>query len=98
MLTAAAYTVYYYVVYMGAFAVVYAVAWETRFGVTWRERTRTSIVSRVRFGFAVVGTLAAAVSLFIAVTGGGVITIGRTVITATTPQNTLSLMWVCAIA
>lgn len=97
VLTAAAYTVYYYVAYMGVFAVVYVLAWSDAFAVTWPVRPRTPFVLRLRRAFAGGIVLCAAGALIIVATGGGVIAAGPIAISATRPQNPLSLMWACAL-
>jgi hypothetical protein len=97
-LTAGAYTVYYYVVYCLFFALVYVLAWSGAFAVTWSPRPRTRLVRRLQWLCACGAAIAAATALFIGTTGGGVVAAGPLTISATAPQNALSIMWACAIA
>src|SRR5207237_10519603 len=57
---------------------------------------------QVRLAFGIVACLAAGVAVAIAVTGGAVVSAGAQAISARTPQNALTAMWIalaiCALA
>jgi len=98
VLAAAAYTAYYYVVYLCFFTVVYGLASSDALRVS-RSQTRISRRARhVRLAFAAAAGLAAAVALFIAVTGGGTFSAGAREISARAPQNALTAMWIALAA
>ncbi len=96
-LTAGAYTVYYYVIYSLLFGVVYVLAWSDAFAIRWSPRSRTQLIRRLRCACVGGGVICATGALYIGVTGGGVVALGPIEISATTPQNSLTGMWVFAI-
>ena len=101
-LAATAYIAYYHLVYECFFAAFYAAAWTDALRVT-RARTELSRgLRRVRAAALAVACVAAAVAAAIAVTGGTTIALRGVAISATTPQNALTAMWlslaVCGVA
>jgi len=102
VLAATAYTAYYYVVYLCFFTLVYAI-WSA--GALSVSRSRTPpppAARRVRAASAGVAAIAAVVAAAIAATGGTTVSAGAHEISARTPQNALTAMWIalaiCAIA
>jgi len=94
-LAATAYIAYYHLVYECFFAAIYAVAWAD---VVTVRRTRTEpsrVLRRLRVAALAVACLAAVVAAAIAITGGTTIALGGSEISATTPQNALTAMWLC---
>jgi hypothetical protein len=98
VLVAAAYTAYYYVVYLSFFLAVYLVAWIDWAPVRWQTRAQTRTTQRVRRALAALTILLAAVAVWIVTTGGRVLMLGASAISIRTPQNTLTAIWICAIA
>jgi hypothetical protein len=101
-LAATAYIAYYHLVYECFFAAFYAIAWADALHVT---RARTELprgLRRIRAAALVVACVAAAVAAAIAVTGGTTIALRGIAMSATTPQNALTAMWlglaVCGLA
>ena len=94
VLAATAYTAYYYVVYLCFFTLVYVIAATRAFSVTRSTTPPATAVRRVRLGCAVAACISAAVAIAIAVTGGGAISAGAQEISARTPQNALTAMWI----
>jgi len=97
VLTAGAYTVYYYMIYGLLFAAVYPLAWSGVLVVRWAPHTRTPWLRGLRYACAGGGVLLAAAALFITITGGERVALGPIAISATTPQNALSGVWLFAI-
>lgn len=96
VLAATAYIAYYYVVYAGFFAAVYLLAWIG--GVTtMRAAAPSTVVRRLRTAGLGGAILSAAIALAILLTGGDTFSVNDIVVSARTPQNALSAMWICAI-
>jgi len=91
----AAYTAYYYVVYLALFAVAYALAVSRWIVIRWEPRQNHA--RALQRTLIVVALLGAALALWIAVTGGATWQLGRTAISVRQPQNPLSLMWLALI-
>ena len=94
---ATAYTAYYYVVYLGFFLAVYLIAWLGWTPVRWSSRTQTPAARRTRGALAGLMILLAGIALWIVATGGRTLMLGAIVVSARTPQNVLSGIWLCAI-
>ncbi len=97
VLVATAYTAYYYVVYLLFFLAVYAwmsLEWTP---IRWSRRQLSQADRAIPAQFIALGFLLAALALWIIVTGGGTVTLGRHTVTAHTPQNALTGVWVCVI-
>jgi hypothetical protein len=93
----AAYTAYYYVVYIGLIGVSYVVAWSqcVSFGV--QRRPQTPMTSRLRH--AVLGAIAVdcAVAAWILMTGGGTLSAFGMSVSARTVQGPLTVAWAMMI-
>lgn len=98
VLAATAYTAYYYVVYQLFFLAVYLIAWLDWSPVRWLSRTQTPATRRLRSALVAAIGLLAGVALWIVVSGGRTLALGPVVMSVRTPQNTLTAMWMCAIA
>ena len=102
VLAATAYTVYYYVVYLCFFTAVYAIASTGALSVSRSPTPMPPSARRLRAASAAVAVLAAVVAAAIAATGGTTVSAGAQAISARTPQNALTVMWIalatCAIA
>ena len=94
VLAATAYTAYYYVVYLCFFTVVYALASAGTLRVSRSQTPPSPAARRVRAAAAMVAALAAVVATAIAVTGGTTLSAGGQDISARTPQNALTMMWI----
>jgi hypothetical protein len=97
VLAAAAYTAYYYVVYLWFFAGLYSIAFIDWAHLSWTKRPSRPGTRALRL--ALLGTAAAlgAIAVWIALSGGGEIEWGTIAISARTPQNTLTAMWICTL-
>jgi len=96
VLAAAAYTAYYYVVYLCLFTIAYLAAWALR-----TKATRGSAAAgghAVRWLLLAAAIAAAGLGLAIAATGGGSIDAGGITISGRTPQNALTVAWICMLA
>lgn len=91
---ATAYTTYYYVIYLGLFAIVYVTADFHLVTISRSRRTPTRELIRVRQTLLAGAALLAAMALWIVTTGGGQ-TFG---VSMTRPQNPLTAMWALLIA
>jgi hypothetical protein len=97
VLTATAYTAYYYVVYEVFFAVTYLAASARWIGVARARTPRGPAVRRLRT-LCLAGAIASAgIAATILLTGGGSFEAGAFHVSATRPQNALTAMWLCAI-
>ena len=95
VLAATAYIAYYHLVYECFFAVVYVAAWSDAVRVV-RAASPPARWSRLVRAIAIaLATAAACVATAIAITGGVRITIAGSDVSATTPQNALTAMWLC---
>jgi hypothetical protein len=96
VLAAAAYTVYYYVVYLCLFTVAYLMAWALRVSIA-RGRARPRGAA-LRYAVLAAAVLFAALGITIAVTGGGSYYVADIEVSSRTPQNALTAAWLCALA
>jgi hypothetical protein len=97
VLTITAYTTYYYVVYEGFFMVVYLAASIGAVAVVRASPPRTAAVRWFR-NACLAGMIGAGViALAIVLTGGRTLYVSDFVLSARTPQNALTAMWVFAI-
>ena len=94
-LGATAYIAYYHLVYECFFAVIYAIAWTDAVVLTCRRTAPPPGLKRLRAAALAVACVAAGIAAAIAVTGGTTITLAGTDISATTPQNAMTAMWLC---
>ena len=94
-LAATAYIAYYHLVYQCFFAVVYVAAGVGGLRLRAATTARTPGGRRLSAAFLLAATASAFVALLIVITGGTAVTIAGADISATTPQNALTLMWVC---
>ncbi len=93
---ATAYTAYYYVVYLSLFAAVYTAAWLDAIGVSWEPRAQTAGIRLARSILAGGVAVSASIAVWI-ISGGHVLFIRPFAILGRTPQNVLTLMWLCLI-
>jgi hypothetical protein len=96
VLAAAAYTAYYYVVYLLFFLAIYLVA-----SLEWNpirrcRRPQTGAIRTIKLAIVATMALLAAAAIWIVATGGSTMTLGPSVISARTPQNALTGIWLCA--
>jgi hypothetical protein len=94
VLTATAYSAYYYVVYIGLFMAVYLAAWVHRGTMTPVRRQLTPLARRLRAACLFAAIASAAIALAIGVTGGRSLTVARLDVSIRTPQNALTVMWI----
>jgi hypothetical protein len=94
VVAAAAYTAYYYLVYIAVFAVAYTLAACKCITVVWRKQGRRWIL----FVLLAVAAAAAALALWIVAGGGTTWQIGGRSVSLHTAQNPLSLMWLALVA
>jgi hypothetical protein len=97
VLAATAYIAYYYVVYLCFFLAVYLLAWLDAVGVRWSSRMQMPLTRRFRRGLMAAAVLFATIALWIVITGGTAVRLGRFVVSAYTPQNVLTAMWICVL-
>ena len=97
VLAATAYTAYYYVVYLSFFLAVYSIAWMDWCALAWSSRTQTPFTRRLRHGLSVAMSLLAVLALWIVVSGGRTVTAGPVVVSIHTPQNALTMIWLCLL-
>jgi hypothetical protein len=97
VLTATAYIAYYYVVYSCFFLAVYLLASLDAVGVRWASRRDTPLTRRLRRALIAGAVLFATVALWIVITGGTAVGLGSLVVSAYTPQNVLTAMWICLL-
>src|SRR5262249_43198756 len=94
-LAATAYIAYYHVVYQCFFAVAYALAWSD---AVRAHRAISAPSPSARYAAAAlvaIACVAACAAAAIAITGGTTIMIAGVELSATTPQNAMTAMWVC---
>ena len=96
VLAATAYIAYYYVVYQCLFTIVYVLAWAVRVEAARAAGSPTPLARRLPLLFSCGAAAFAAVAIAIVLKGGTVMTIGPYTISARTPQNALTLFWLCA--
>ena len=97
VLAATAYIAYYYVVYEVFFAVTYLIAGASWIGVTRARAPRGPAVSWLRT-LCLAGAIASAgVAAIILLTGGRSFEAFAIHVSATRPQNAMTVMWLCAI-
>jgi len=94
---ATAYTSYYYFVYQALFALVFLLAWTGAIGFSTSRRFG-SVASRAQTTMLVLIAGAVGVAAWIALTGGGRLTLGAATLSATTPQGALTVAWALALA
>jgi hypothetical protein len=94
-LAATAYIAYYHLVYECFFAAVYIAVCSDAVRVRRATSTPSPWLRRSSVTFLVVAVIAACVAAAIVITGGTTFAIGDAAISATTPQNALTTMWVC---
>jgi hypothetical protein len=88
-----AYIAYYYVVYLAAFTIVYAAAASQIVATSRSHMPPSKTVRRLRVACAVTAVVCATVACVIAVSGGGTLVAAGLRISARTPQNALTAMW-----
>jgi len=93
VLGATAYIAYYYVVFLTAFTIVYGLVESRAISVANGPRAATRVVRAGRIAVLVLACLAAVTAAAIAISGGGTLPLGVAHISARTPQNALSVMW-----
>jgi len=91
---ATAYTTYYYVIYLGLFAIVYVTAEFDLVAIARSRRTPAQGLIRVRQTLLAGAVLLAAIALWIVTTGGG----HAFGVSMTRPQNPLTAMWALVLA
>ena len=94
-LAATAYIAYYHLVYECFFAAIYAIAWADVVVVTRTRAEPSRGLRRLRAAALALACVAGGVAAAIAVTGGTTVALGGSAISATTPQNALTAMWLC---
>jgi len=93
ILTATAYIAYYYVVYLCLFTVVYLLAWSLRLDTgDWAPPAR-----RLRLLFLLGAVAFASLAAVVVLEGGIAVAVGTHTLSARTPQNALTLFWICAL-
>jgi hypothetical protein len=102
VLAATAYTAYYYVVYVGLFAVTYVLASGRWIRVSWRPNAVDSFTGEgrrrlIRASLIALAAAASGLALWIALTGGATLQLGRLRMSLRKPQNPLSLMWLALV-
>jgi hypothetical protein len=97
VLTITAYIAYYYVVYLGLFALAYATAISGCVSVVRTPRVHQSrMMAAIRITAATLLGTESAFALVILITGGAILRVGSLEISARTPQNALSVAWLAA--
>ena len=97
VLAATAYIAYYYVVYEGLFAAVYLAASLEGVAIRRAAPPQSAAVRWLRAASIAGALLSAAIAIVIMATGGGSFDAGAIRVSATTPQNALTAMWIFAI-
>jgi hypothetical protein len=97
VLAAAAYTAYYYVVYLVLFAMTYVLAVTSWIRVSWSRRVTTNRIFVIRAALMTTAAAGSTLALWIAVTGGATADIGGLALSLRQPQSPLSLMWLSLI-
>ncbi len=95
---ATGYTSYYYFVYEAMFAAVFLVAWNRLLSVSVARRDDTGSLRVIRPALLGAVAILAAVTIWIAVTGGGWLAIGGATVSATRPQGPLGIAWLLTLA
>jgi hypothetical protein len=98
ILVATAYTVYYYVVYLGLLTLAYLAGSIDGVSVRPVRRPRTGARTAAERAVAALLVTAASAAAWIAVSGGGRWAVGPIALSARTPQNALTLTWLLALA
>src|SRR5262249_21886399 len=98
VLAATAYIAYYYVVYLLFFAIVYLVAWVNPIAVTPAASQMTQFQRRLRAACALAALALVALAAGILLTGGRSFWVFDVAVSARTPQNTLTIAWIFAVA
>jgi hypothetical protein len=96
--TVAAYSAYYYVVYLGVFAVAYALAWWSCCHLRLERRSDSAAGFSLRLMVAGLLVLDVFVVMFILMTGGASFVVAGVEISARSARNPLLVMWVLALA
>jgi hypothetical protein len=97
LLAATAYIAYYYVVYLCLFTVVYVLTWAEWITVTRAAGSPRRFATPMGTLFLCGAIVCAAAALAIVLTGGRTITLATLTVSARTPQNVLTVMWVFVI-
>ena len=102
VLAATAYTAYYYLVYIAIFAVTYVFASARWIRISWRLNALDVFTGGdrrqlIRASLMALAASASGLALWIALTGGTTLQLGRLRVSLRTPQNPLSLMWLASI-
>jgi len=102
VLAATAYTAYYYLVYIAIFAVTYVFASARWIRISWRLNALDVFTGGdrrqlIRASLMALAASASGLALWIALTGGTTLQLGRLRVSLRTPQNPLSLMWLALI-
>jgi hypothetical protein len=97
VLAAAAYTAYYYIVYLALFGATYVLASAGWIRVSWSPREQAAGLRRTRASLVALALAALGLALWIAVTGGTVLQAGGVLVSLRRPQNPLSAMWLAWI-
>jgi hypothetical protein len=98
LLAVTTYTAYYYTVYLGLLALAYLAGGPGGMSGGPTRRPSTATLRRVQIGLAALLAVLSVSAVWIAATGGTVWTVLGVSISARTPQNILSLMWLTAAA
>ena len=94
----AAYSAYYYVVYIGLLGLTYAAAWSQCLSLGVEGRRQTATTRRVRRGLLAALAVAGAVLAWILATGGGGVRVAGVAISARTAQPPLTVAWAVVLA
>jgi hypothetical protein len=97
VMAAAAYTAYYYVLYLALFGTTYLLASTGWIRASWPRRQQTAGLRRMRAGLVTLAVAAGGIALWILLTGGTVLQAGGVLISLRKPQNPLSAMWLAWI-
>jgi hypothetical protein len=97
VLGATAYIAYYYVVFLSAFTLVYVLVASRVVRLARSQSGATGALRAGPIGFLAVACVAMVFAVVIAISGGGVFYVGPIQISARTPQNALSLMWLAIL-
>ena len=93
VLIATAYTTYYYVVYLGVFALTYFIAWTGCVSISTERRSSSPRIRVVRACVAAAMAATAILVLWILATGGGVLRIASSTVGLTRTHNPLTFLW-----
>jgi hypothetical protein len=97
VLTATAYTTYYYVVYLFFFLAVYSVASLDWRPVRWAPRAPSPAARRLRYALSVLMAMLAAGAGWVVLGGGRTLWFFDVAVPMHQPQNALTGVWICAV-